>query len=63
MKSLNLLFSGALFLLVLLLVGTACERHPISQTIPGYTEKKNEQQKDREEKKLLPANKAPHFFH
>ena len=62
MKKSISVFSAA-FMLCLLLVGTACERHPASQTIPGYEEKKSEQQKNAEEAKLLPAIKPPHFFH
>lgn len=53
-------FLGFLFLLF---VGSACERHPISQTIPDYEVKKAEQQKEADQQKLTPAPKAPHFFH
>ncbi|HLB33151.1 MAG: hypothetical protein A3F67_08435 [Verrucomicrobia bacterium RIFCSPHIGHO2_12_FULL_41_10] len=42
-------------LFLLLFVGAACERHPASQTIPGYEEKKALQQKEAEEKPIAPS--------
>lgn len=41
--------------MALLLLGTACERHPASQTIPGYEEQKAAHEKAAAEKKIAPA--------
>ena len=55
-----LLLSGVLGALVL---GTACERHPASQTIPGYEEQKAVRQEAAEKKIVVPAGPPAKFFH
>lgn len=59
MKSLH--FFALLFVGILIL-GTSCERHPASETIPGY-EKHAAQIKSAKEKEIVPASHAPTFFH
>ncbi len=46
------------------LFGTACERHPASQTIPDYEQKKAAREAAAESKKIAPAptNAIPTFF-
>lgn len=39
---------------------TGCERHPASQTVPGYAEKKYQLEKKEQEKASEPLETNPH---
>ena len=62
MKSLGsfLLLLGVLGALVL---GTACERHPASQTISGYDAQKAAQEEAAQKQIELPSGAPVKFFH
>lgn len=51
------------FALPLVVLGTACERHPASQTVHGYEHKQAVHQEVSGEKKMLPAEHELKFFH
>ena len=59
------LYNSVILLLTVgaLMLSTACERHSISETIPGYKEKKALQQEATERTTLVPAAVSRKFFH
>jgi hypothetical protein len=51
--------AAPLFILLAVLAGTGCERHPASQTVPGYAEKAAAKEKKEQHDATTPEGTNP----